>query len=379
MEIERLRLQYEITKAQLLYEVTPARLNISVKRGQVDIQHEPLKLTIENQSFDSVGIKADTPREQAQSGKAVLTLPAGTRAKKSAESDPGAANSPKARPLRRRSREGFTRAPQGPKMTWSGGRVTIEAGGDEICVDWDRRASTYLHPLLGGFLHRQMVAAARATEGRTMVIETKGLRSLQGFRTTRSLSSRTGSTALTKASGFALLDTGSSAGMMHLQCGLTPHTPLHRAGPFQFLEDTRGVPRRGMKKLEAESWEALSLWFIAVIPEDFRAFPVILKSPVAINFKQHLGIAGDTGQPGLLGPLQPVQHEWTAYCNVVISRQPGGSSRSDRTSRSRAGSEREPGQNQASKREERPGHAHRGARYDAQQTRGRSVGGLAHL
>ncbi len=115
MEIERLRLQYEITKAQLLYEVTPARLNISVKRGQVDIQHEPLKLTIENQSFDSVGIKADTPREQAQSGKAVLDAAGRYAREKSAASDPGAANSPEAAAFEAAQREVSPRAPQRPE------------------------------------------------------------------------------------------------------------------------------------------------------------------------------------------------------------------------------------------------------------------------
>ena len=73
MEIERLRLQYEITRAQLLYEITPAKMNISVKRGDVKIEQDPLKLTIDNRGFfDSIGIKstATQAKEQAQKGKA---------------------------------------------------------------------------------------------------------------------------------------------------------------------------------------------------------------------------------------------------------------------------------------------------------------------
>lgn len=142
MEIERLRLQYEITKAQLLYEITPAKMNISVKRGQMDIQYEPLKLTIDNQGFfDSVGIKADTPqaKEQAQKGKAALDAAGRYVREKSANLNPNemvpneiaavqtaqsASPAPVSSPAER------------PKMSWSGGKVTIKAEKDEVSVDW---------------------------------------------------------------------------------------------------------------------------------------------------------------------------------------------------------------------------------------------------
>jgi len=90
---------------------------------------------------------------------------------------------------------------------------------------------------------------------------------------------------------FALLDTGSSAGVMHLQCVDAPNPRFIVLDPFAIVEDyAPEVPEDALKKLRANSVEDLSLLVIAVIPEDLNASTVNLKSPVAINFKEHLGM-----------------------------------------------------------------------------------------
>lgn len=90
---------------------------------------------------------------------------------------------------------------------------------------------------------------------------------------------------------FALLDTGSTAGVMHLQCVDSPTPRFIVLDPFAILEDyAPDFPAEALKTLGANSLDELSLLVIAVIPEDFRASTVNLKSPIAINFKNHLGM-----------------------------------------------------------------------------------------
>ena len=90
---------------------------------------------------------------------------------------------------------------------------------------------------------------------------------------------------------FELLDTGSSAGIMHLQCVDAPTPRFIVLDPFAIVEDyAPEVPEEALIKLRANSVEELSLLAIAVIPEDLNASTVNLKSPVAINFKEHLGM-----------------------------------------------------------------------------------------
>jgi hypothetical protein len=133
MEIERLRLQFEITNAQLLYKVTPAKMNISIEHGQMDIDHEPLKLTIEDQSFsDSTQISADTPQsdEQAQRAKAALDAAGRYSREKSAAASPAGTD---ATVMTVAETSGGT---DKPKLTWTGGKVTIKAERDQVSVDW---------------------------------------------------------------------------------------------------------------------------------------------------------------------------------------------------------------------------------------------------
>jgi len=135
MEIERIRLQYEITNAQLLYEVTPAKMNISVKHGQLDIQHEPLKLVIDNQSF-SESAKVGADASQAR-GKAALDAAGRYSREKSATLNPAQMNSAEiaAAQTAQASAAGEP-AGERPKLTWTGGKVTIKAERDEVSVDW---------------------------------------------------------------------------------------------------------------------------------------------------------------------------------------------------------------------------------------------------
>lgn len=144
MEVERLRLQYEITNAQLLYEITPAKMNISVKHGEMDIQREPLKLTIDNKGFfDSIGIKSsDTQaREQAQKGKAAVLDAAGRYTReKNAMLGPDALT-----PAEISANESVQTVQTGleflpaekPKMSWSGGKVTVNAQKDQVDIEWE--------------------------------------------------------------------------------------------------------------------------------------------------------------------------------------------------------------------------------------------------
>ena len=70
-----------------------------------------------------------------------------------------------------------------------------------------------------------------------------------------------------------------------------PHPRFIVLDPFAILEDyAPEVPEEAMKKLRVDSAEDLSLLVIAVIPEDLNAATVNLKSPIAINFKEHLGM-----------------------------------------------------------------------------------------
>ncbi len=90
---------------------------------------------------------------------------------------------------------------------------------------------------------------------------------------------------------FTLLDTGSTAGVMHLQCADSPTPRFIVLDPFMILEDyAPEIPAEAFKNLRAESIDELSLLVIAVIPEDFKNATVNLKSPIAINFKEHLGM-----------------------------------------------------------------------------------------
>jgi hypothetical protein len=151
MEIERLRLQYEITNAQLLYEVTPAKMNISVTHGQIDIQHEPLKLTIDNQGFfDSVGIKADTSqaKEQAQKGKTALDAAGRYTREKITATNPNSMNSAEISAMQTVQSGGSAQgAPlaEKPKMSWSGGKVTIKSERDQVNIDWEPQSIDFTY------------------------------------------------------------------------------------------------------------------------------------------------------------------------------------------------------------------------------------------
>lgn len=112
---------------------------------------------------------------------------------------------------------------------------------------------------------------------------------------------------------FALLDTGSSAGMMHLQCVDSPTPRFIVLDPFLILEDyAPEIPPEAFKKLRAETLEELTLLVIAVIPQDFRASTVYLKSPIAINFKQHLGMQVILGNRDYSVRFRLFDHERTA-------------------------------------------------------------------
>ena len=90
---------------------------------------------------------------------------------------------------------------------------------------------------------------------------------------------------------FALLDTGSSSGVMHLQCvdNLTPRFIV--LDPFALLEDyAPQIPAEALRALRAETPEQLSLFAITVVPQNYRAATANLKSPIAIHFKERLGM-----------------------------------------------------------------------------------------
>jgi hypothetical protein len=152
MEIERLRLQYEITNAQLLYEITPAKMNISVKHGEVDIKREPLKLTIDNRGFfDSVGIKSSTTqaREQAQKGKAAAQDAAGRYTReKNAMLGPDTMSPAEIAAARNtqpvQTELTFTPSEK-PKMSWSGGKVTVNAERDRVDIEWEPQSVDFTY------------------------------------------------------------------------------------------------------------------------------------------------------------------------------------------------------------------------------------------
>jgi len=135
MEIERLRLKYEITNAQLLYKVTPAKMDISIQRGGIDVEREPLKLTIEDQNFaDSTKLSAGTPQSngQAQNAKAALDAAGRYSREKTTPASPAGA-------------EAAEDEAGKPKLTWTGGRVTIKAEQDQVSVDWQPKSIEYTY------------------------------------------------------------------------------------------------------------------------------------------------------------------------------------------------------------------------------------------
>lgn len=90
---------------------------------------------------------------------------------------------------------------------------------------------------------------------------------------------------------FVVLNTNSKAGIMQLQCAQEQTPRFIILDPFLFLEDYAPiVPEETMKKLKASSLEDLSIFVIAVIPENVSAATVNLKSPVIIHFKERLGM-----------------------------------------------------------------------------------------
>ena len=90
---------------------------------------------------------------------------------------------------------------------------------------------------------------------------------------------------------FVVLNTNSKAGIMQLQCAQEQTPRFIILDPFMFLEDYAPIlPEEAVKKLKATSMEDLSIFVIAVIPENVSATTVNLKSPVIIHFKEHLGM-----------------------------------------------------------------------------------------
>jgi len=90
---------------------------------------------------------------------------------------------------------------------------------------------------------------------------------------------------------FVVLDTRADAGVMQLQCTDAQNPRFMILDPFMFLEDyAPSLPADAMKTLKADSVEELSFFVIAVIPENIRDATVNLKSPVVINFGQHVGM-----------------------------------------------------------------------------------------
>ena len=90
---------------------------------------------------------------------------------------------------------------------------------------------------------------------------------------------------------FVVLNTNSKAGIMQLQCTQAQTPRFIILDPFLFLEDYAPiVPEEAMKKLKASSLQDISIFVIAVIPENVSAATVNLKSPVIIHFKERLGM-----------------------------------------------------------------------------------------
>ena len=90
---------------------------------------------------------------------------------------------------------------------------------------------------------------------------------------------------------FALLDTGSPSGVMHLQCVDNPTPRFIVLDPFMLLEDyAPQIPSDAMRALNAGSIEDLSIFAITVVPQNYLAATANLKSPIAINFGKRLGM-----------------------------------------------------------------------------------------
>jgi flagellar assembly factor FliW len=135
-----------------------------------------------------------------------------------------------------------------------------------------------------------MVADGKRDGGLGMVIETRDFGPIE-IQDDEVIGFPDGIYGFDDSRRFALLDTGSTAGMMHLQCVDSPTPRFIVLDPFMILEDyAPEIPPEAFKKLRAGSVEDLSLLVIAVIPQDFKASTVNLKSPIAINFKEHLGM-----------------------------------------------------------------------------------------
>lgn len=90
---------------------------------------------------------------------------------------------------------------------------------------------------------------------------------------------------------FALLDTGSSSGVMHLQCVDNPTPRFIVLDPFALLEDyAPRIPDETLRALGAQSPEELSIFAITVVPQNYRKATANLKSPIVIHFKKRLGM-----------------------------------------------------------------------------------------
>jgi hypothetical protein len=143
MRVEKLFLRYAITPAQLLYESTPARMKVSAKRGEMKIEREPLKLTIDNRAFlDEIGIKshATQAREYAQRGRQAARDAVGRYAREGNMMLGPDAMSPAQIVAARgkataRSELKFIPADK-PKLSWSGGDVKIRTERDDIDIEW---------------------------------------------------------------------------------------------------------------------------------------------------------------------------------------------------------------------------------------------------
>jgi hypothetical protein len=143
MNVERLFLRYAITPAQLLHETTPSTMQVSKTRGEVKIEHEPLKLTIDNRAYhDSIGIKtqATQAQEYAQKGAQAAKSATGKYAQEGDMMLGPNAMSPAEIAASRNSQMVLSEltfiSNQKPKLQWSGGDVSIDARPDELNIDW---------------------------------------------------------------------------------------------------------------------------------------------------------------------------------------------------------------------------------------------------
>lgn len=143
MKVEKLFLRYAATPAQLLYQSSPTRMQVSVKRGEMKIEREPLKLTIDNRAFrDEIGIKsrATQAQEYAQRGKQAARDATGRYAREgSMMLGPDGMSSAQIAAARgkatTRTELKFIPAEK-PKLHWSGGRVRVHSERDDIDFEW---------------------------------------------------------------------------------------------------------------------------------------------------------------------------------------------------------------------------------------------------